>query len=276
MTAATQTLCIYHAPCADGFTAAWAVWKKLPECTFHPGIHGEPPPEVRGRHVLLVDFSYPRPVIEALLEQAASITVLDHHKSAAEALEPLLAEGRLYGTLDLQRSGARIAWDWFHPHEPPPQLLLHVEDRDLWRFALPGTREIQAAVFAREYSFRAWDELMLCQPIGELAIEGTALLRKQMKDIHELIAGAKRRMVIAGFDVPVLNAPYFFSSEAGHIMAAGEPFAACYHDTPRGRVFSLRSSAHGLDVSKIAAQYNGGGHQHAAGFRAALGWEGDQ
>jgi nanoRNase/pAp phosphatase (c-di-AMP/oligoRNAs hydrolase) len=58
-------------------------------------------------------------------------------------------------------------------------------------------------------------------------------------------------------------------------MAAGEPFAACYWDTPDGRVFSLRSREDGVDVSAIAKRYGGGGHRNASGFRMPIGWEGD-
>jgi nanoRNase/pAp phosphatase (c-di-AMP/oligoRNAs hydrolase) len=58
-------------------------------------------------------------------------------------------------------------------------------------------------------------------------------------------------------------------------MSEGEPFAATYYDSPRGRVFSLRSQEGGEDVSKIAVLYGGGGHQHAAGFSRPIGWEGD-
>lgn len=74
-------------------------------------------------------------------------------------------------------------------------------------------------------------------------------------------------MVIDGFDVPVANLPYTLSSDAGHLMAQGEPFAACYWDTPAGRVFSLRSSDAGEDVSAVAKTYGGGGHRNAAGFQ---------
>lgn len=67
--------------------------------------------------------------------------------------------------------------------------------------------------------------------------------------------------------VPVACLPYTLSSDAGHMMAKGEPFAACYWDTPEGRCFSLRSAEDGMDVSEIAKDYGGGGHKHAAGFR---------
>ena len=38
-------------------------------------------------------------------------------------------------------------------------------------------------------------------------------------------------------------------------MAQGEPFAACYYGKEDGRVFSLRSTEDGLDVSEIAKAY---------------------
>ena len=87
-----------------------------------------------------------------------------------------------------------------------------------------------------------------------------------MFDIHEFIKVAAYRTVIAGYDVPVLNVPYFYSSDAGHILGVNEPFAACYWDTAKGRTYSLRSSEEGIDVSEIAKMFGGGGHEHAAGF----------
>jgi oligoribonuclease NrnB/cAMP/cGMP phosphodiesterase (DHH superfamily) len=58
--------------------------------------------------------------------------------------------------------------------------------------------------------------------------------------------------------------------DAGHIMGKGEPFAACYWDTPGWRVFSLRSEDGAQDVSEVAAKFGGGGHKHAAGFKLPL------
>ncbi len=80
-----------------------------------------------------------------------------------------------------------------------------------------------------------------------------------------------RDMEIGGHVVPVANLPYVFSSDAGHLMAKGKPFAACYYDTPTGREFSLRSTDEGLDVSEIAKMYGGGGHRNASGFRVPYG-----
>jgi hypothetical protein len=271
-----KALCIYHGNCADGFGAAWAVRHALGDrVEFHLGFYQDEPPDVVGRDVIIVDFSYKLPVLKKMLSAAKSVTIIDHHQTAEAELNYLLRSGVIRGKFDGTKSGAMLAWEWFNPGKEPPMLIKHIQDRDLWKFELPGTREIQAAVFSFPYDFDIWDKLMATD-ITELQREGVAIERKHFKDIDELLAMTQRRMSIGGYDVPVANLPYTLSSDAGNKMAKGEPFAACYYDTPKGRFFSLRSvSDGGLDVSAIAEIYGGGGHKHAAGFMAIQGWEGE-
>lgn len=302
-----KPLCIYHGNCADGFGAAWVVRKYFGDgnVDFHAGVYGAPPPDVDKRDVILVDFSYKRPVIaEMCAKGAASILILDHHKTAAADLEGFwkpparyedfvthVAQG-LYeanmlpvnAVFDMHRSGAMIAWDYFFPDVAAPKLIEHIQDRDLWLFKLEGTREIQANVFSYPYDFAVWDRLMASDPVTLIA-EGAAIERKHHKDVVELVGVMRRIMNIGGHLVPVANLPYTLTSDAGHLMcrevvgadgSSWRPrFAACYWDTPQGRVFSLRSTETGLDVAEIAKAYGGGGHRNAAGFTKPIGWEGE-
>lgn len=304
-----KALCIYHGNCADGFGAAWTVRHALGEhnVEFHAGVYQDPPPDVSGRDVIMVDFSYKRDVIHEIAAKASTVVILDHHKSAAEdlaGLPPPLdgpwdpnamlnwqrecnAPASLHALFDMERSGAGLAWDYFLPGQPRPRLIAHIEDRDLWRFKLNGTREIQAAIFSRPYDFKQWNFMWLLADTDEgwlqLFNEGAAIERKHHKDVAELVGITRRQMTIGGHVVPVANLPYTLTSDAGHLMCQGvdagvagswiPPFAACYWDTPEGRVFSLRSIEGGIDVSQIAKQYGGGGHKHAAGFRIPLGSE---
>lgn len=268
---AMKPFVIYHGNCADGFSAAWCFWRKYgPRADYVAGVYQQPPPDVTDRDVYLVDFSYKRDVLMDMLEKAASITIIDHHKTAIEDLAGV-AHVRLRKMFDLNRSGATLAWDYLFPDETRPLLLGHIEDRDLWRFKLPGTREIQANVFSYEYTFELWDKLMSANQVEllQMTAAGAAIERKHHKDIAELLAVCQRRMTIGGHDVPVASLPYTLVSDAAHKMAVGEPFAACYWDTAKSRVFGLRSSDDGLDVSEIAKQYGGGGHAKAAGFSVA-------
>lgn len=262
-----MTMCIYHGNCADGFGAAWVVRKALGEIDFYAGKYQEPPPDVTGKDVIIVDFSYKRPVLLEMADKAGSILIIDHHKTAAEDLVDL--PSNVITKFDMNRSGAMLTWRYFFQGLLPPPLLLHIEDRDLWRFELNGTREIQANLFSYPYDFKVWDILMAAVPQSLIA-EGEAIERKHFKDMHELLNVTMREMKIGGYLVPVANLPYTMSSDAGHKMSKGCPFAACYWDTPKGRVFSLRSSDEGIDVSEIAKQYGGGGHRNASGFTVSF------
>jgi hypothetical protein len=142
VTMKTKPICIYHANCPDGFTAAWVAYHAFHgDIDLHAGTHQSDPPDVTDREVYMVDFSYTRPVLAAMRERARRLVVLDHHKSAEAALRGLTGVETL---LDMNRSGARIAWDYWNPEKPYPKALLHVEDYDLWSLALARTREIHA------------------------------------------------------------------------------------------------------------------------------------
>lgn len=300
-----RPLCIYHSPCLDGFGAAWVVRKFFGgEIDFHPGVYGQAPPDVRGRDVIMVDFSYKRPVIDEMHGRdggaCRSILILDHHKTAEADLAGYRKPGQgwwkhleevaldvyqnvpepsIFASFDMNRSGAGLAWDYFFAGHPRPQLIDKIEDRDLWRFAFHDTRAINGTLFSYPYDFDVWDRLaeQAESEAGrtELYVEGCAIDRKLLKDIGEFLGFATREMVIGGHKVPVVNLPYFMASEAAGQLAEGAPFAAAYYDKGDARVFSLRSRKGGVDVAEIAKAYGGGGHAGAAGFQRPVGWEGD-
>lgn len=310
MTEQAPTLCIHHAPCADGFTAAWVVWKRFgSKVRFHPGVHGQAPPDVTGEHVVIVDFSYPQDVLLEITKTAASVLVLDHHKTAREELKNFPAalatwEGhmrdvaqhpqgsglnRIGVQFDMGRSGAMMTWDYFNPEsKDAPVFIEHVQDRDLWLFKIAGTREIQSWVFSFPYDFALWDEMVdqleTIAGWNKAFEQGEAITRKHLKDIAEIIDGTRRVMTIGGHAVPVANMPWTMASEAAGLMAEADksiPFAAVYFDAADGtRVFSLRSRGD-FDVGVLAKEMgkrfctSGGGHAAAAGFRALPGWEGE-
>lgn len=291
----SNTICIYHANCADGFTAAWAVYKALgPDIEYYPGFYDKPPPDVKGKHVIMVDFSYKRPVLEAMAAGCETMVVLDHHKTARDDLAGYPGPGAFYNQgdimefdrdfgnttkihalFDMERSGAGIAWDYFHKGLERPNIVSYVEDRDLWKFKLTNSRELNAYIFAHEYTFENWNELDdsfedLSWAFSNGARMGAAILKKQDKDTKELVIALRRRMRIGNVVVWGASIPYTMTSEAGNMMSQDEPFAACYWDTSTGREFSLRSTLSGMDVSEIAKFYGGGGHARAAGFKVPL------
>ena len=300
MASSSRILCIHHDKCPDGFTAAWAV-----DCHFQGKVdhlsanYGAPVPDaIDGRDVIIVDFSWPADELEKIAGRARSLVVLDHHKSAEANLAGFgeavtTTEGlklwermrdgkepvRALKIFDMDRSGARLTWDFLGRRGTGARLVDYVQDRDLWTWKLPRSREINALICSTPFSIEAWDLLSMRmdhEPF-KLADLGGAILMNQEKILADTLPDVTRRMVIGGYEVPVANLPYFMASDAAHILNRGEPFAAVYHDRRDGRKFSLRSSGEegSVDVSAIAALHGGGGHRNAASFIAPLGWEGE-
>lgn len=300
---------IYHAGCADGFTAAWVAERalELRHCSsravellpWHHGVAIDQLERFNNRDVYVLDFSFPLPVLQLLAEHAWSVTVLDHHKTAeaqltvgmralgAEQVQtpagPALRWQWLTTVFDMQRSGARLAFDFFRPilgeHlATSPRLgdmealVERVQDRDLWRFQLPRSREHAARVKAAPLELEAWDELAARGP-DAVADEGAAMLM-QIEAYVEQARWRAARGVLYGLEeaeVPIVNTTFAHSELIGR-LAEEAPYAIGYQvlaDEDGGErwIYSLRSrGAEGVDVSEIATSKGGGGHRNAAGF----------
>lgn len=264
-------LIIYHAGCMDGFTAAWAAWEwARRDADLVPAHYGDTPPDVTDRDVVIVDFAYPRAVLLEMHVKARSLLVLDHHRTAAEDLE-----GLSFATFDMERSGAGLAWDLLHT-EPRPWLIDYVEDRDLWRFALPNSREVNASLRTLLFDLESWSLLSWRSSPEEHAPLGRAILADHENTIARHVERARSATIEMpserwGFDALVVNATTLIS-EIGNVLARRAPCAAMWREHPDGGyLYSLRSAADNpahVDVSMIARAFGGGGHRHAAGFRS--------
>lgn len=253
---------IYHGDCPDGFGAAWSVWKKFTNTVrYIPGFYGAPPPNFPPEsRVLIVDFSFSRPVAEALAQKVYEIKLLDHHQTAADMLGDLP-----WCEFDMSHSGAYLAWKYIHDSEPP-DFIKYIEDRDLWLFKLPHSREFSAALSSYPRDFVIWEGLAEAG-IDKLKLDGGPILRLQAQKVEEMVAKAFWKD-IGGFRVPVTNASVFFSEVGDRLcqIHPTAPFSAYFYDRADGkRQWGLRSPGR-MDVSKIAKSFGGGGHPGAAGY----------
>lgn len=285
-----KTFVLYHDSCADGFGAAFAAWCSLGDSAeYIPVQYGEPWPSLPdGARVFIVDFSYPvnsraREELCALSERC-ELTVIDHHKTAREALE-----GLPFAIFDMEKSGAVLAWEYFQTQTPAdgaygvlgpaPELLLYIQDRDLWRWELPHSREYSAGLALVPREFDRW--LAIIVPENgrrkELIAQGTIALKRDEIHVNALAKKAHfrhlKRSDLTRTQALVINSP-ILNSEICHEILATRPdtdVAACYFDKDEvTRVWSLRSRKGGVDVSEIAKANGGGGHPNAAGFTELL------
>lgn len=270
---ARKPLVIYHKNCSDGMAAAWTFWNIHKDAfEYSAASYNGKVPDVLDRDVYLVDFSYKRNILELIMAYSNKIVLLDHHQSAIEELWDIEEHNFDMSRCSTEKSGAMLAWEYnaeiHHMKTKPPHLLLYIQDRDLWKFELPNSREINAALKLYDQSFEVYDRLMRLTKAGlkGLIKEGTLLLNKQAKDIESILRYNTRVIKVGDHDVPFINSS-MYRSELGSAASVGFPFAAIYSDSKEYREISLRSQPEGLDVSEIAKKFGGGGHKHAAGFK---------
>jgi len=286
---------IFHSPCDDGFGAAWAVHQRWgDQVEYLPATYGKPAPDperIKGKRILIGDFSFKRPVLEQMGCIARSIVILDHHKTAQEDLggfpDPAFADRNfdagldgalpIWAQFDMNKSGARLVWEFCHPGERVPELIQYVEDRDLWRFTLPATRGLTLWLRSHPYDFATWtsiaNQLAVDGQRNAVLLQASAIEAFYDQKVTEMTR-ERHFKTIDGHSVPVVNCSWAFASDVAHALLENfpdAPFAACYYDRADGaRTYSLRSEDHRADVSAIAKRYGGGGHRNAAGFEVPL------
>lgn len=326
-----KPLVIYHASCADGFGAAFAAWLKLgDEAEYVPMQYGKidfdfeggffnlggheadnPCMFIAGREVYILDFSFPREAMDQVFRRAKRVVWLDHHKSAFEMwCAPHLKDSKFfinqgdvecgqkdnYILLDNNKSGAYLAWEYFHPGTEVPMMIRHIDDYDRWVFAIEGTKAFQKALWGyAPWSFQQWSGFLFSfespklqeQFRAQFYGEGNAILRAHNQNVQSVVKGAARKCCIKvvatepticsegggeyfeSLNLPGLaaNCPPHLQSDVGHELTnqSGTFGLLWYIDKDNVCKCSLRSNGD-YDVSAIARAFGGGGHRNAAGF----------
>ena len=325
-----KPLVIYHANCTDGFGAAFAAWLKLGDeaeylpmdylkatngvAEFHERVKIDC--SIGEREVYILDFSLPKAVMDWLFGHAKRVVWLDHHASvfkdwgvplddvADELTLGLVQPNDHTVVLDDTKSGAMLAWGYFHPGTEVPMLIQHIDDRDRWQFKMDGSKELHAALASyRPWTFKQWRPFLSNtywdnKTQVELAIEeGTAILRAHNQHVQSVLKQARACVIheattYEGYesgpcgdisvysDAPkglAANAPAFLASDLGHELAnKSGTFGLVWHlDRDLKVRCSLRSNGE-YNVSSIAKRFGGGGHRNAAGFETdidtLMGW----
>lgn len=283
---------ITHGACFDGFCAAWLFHRVFPDATYVPGYYGQKPPDVTGKQVFIADFSYPRDAIIEMCRHANSLCILDHHATAEAALDGLqeqcITRGDEIGlriapyiVFEQDKSGGRLAFEYLRGRFKeiaamgtlgndyvPPWLVAYTEDRDLWRWALPDSKAINACLRSYPLDFGTWDAFAMMVP-ETFRAPGEAILRREAQIVDQHCQHAVP-IKLCGYSGLQVNATVMFSEIAGKLSERdGIDFGACWFIRSDGKKqWSLRSRGDDCDVSTIAIFYGGGGHKNAAGFES--------
>jgi oligoribonuclease NrnB/cAMP/cGMP phosphodiesterase (DHH superfamily) len=259
---------IYHGDCADGFSAAWAAWKKFAsEADYYGAGHGESLPDgLINKEIYVLDFSFPKEIMAEVVKNNKKVVIIDHHKSAEESVK--MAHEYVY---EMDRSGAVLAWQYFFPELAVPWLLRYISDRDIWKLELPDTFAIGLMLDTFDKNFETWSKLAEELEDGNLRnqyIEKGKLIQKyEHKIIEDIISSNKEVVIFEGHEIYAVNAPHFFASQMGNFLCREKPpFAIVWQWSGEIVKVSLRSDGT-VDVSEIAKKFGGGGHKAAAAFR---------
>ena len=279
----SKVMVIYHGGCTDGWCAAWILHRCLGGVELHPARHGDTPPSVKGRDVIVVDFSYDKETMMRMNNVSKSIAVYDHHITAQKNLE-----GLDFCHFDMEKSGAMLAYDYCNREgyisamalsksknkrmlsSGMRLLALYVQDSDLYKNKLPSTESINACLRSYRFDLDEWDDLAIRSAISveSLISEGDAVLRyrKNLMDQHKRRVD-EGRVDIGGHNVKIVECTCReIVSDLLNDLAKGEPFAASYYMQSEQMVFSLRSEKGAVNAGEVAEQYGGGGHENSAGF----------
>jgi oligoribonuclease NrnB/cAMP/cGMP phosphodiesterase (DHH superfamily) len=172
---------------------------------------------------------------------------------------------------DMNHSGARLSWDFFHPGHPPPKLINYIEDRDLWKWELPYSKEFSAAFDMVPFKFEEF-ELFEDDSVFDDAVKRGSYILAYSKTVVKKVCDKAARRKYQGMKVMVVNSSHWMS-EIGNRLSHDCDFAVIWyydHEDRKNKV-SLRAFHDNVDVSEISKRFGGGGHKKSAGFALPAG-----
>lgn len=295
---ADKTLIIYHqvklgTDCPDGLASMHIARNALQavgiEADILPHSYGEEPPTVEGYgKIYILDYSFKRDILQEWRDQGIKLIILDHHKTALNDLSNF--EGAIF---NMNKSGATLTWEYFHPQFPCPAYYQYVEDRDLWNWKLSFAEEIHEAISHERWQAKKdlpvthhgfWlrehlNKLEIVtqeELINSYASIGAELLKPKREKIANLAAQS-----FAG-RVAGCNA-YICLIDEEDARLSSDLASKIYREKPcdfaliiskrdkegesKGWALSFRSNKDGanFNVSEIAKLFGGGGHRNASG-----------
>jgi nanoRNase/pAp phosphatase (c-di-AMP/oligoRNAs hydrolase) len=265
---------LYHANCLDGLGAKYSAWKKFGDQANYLAVaYNQPFPEIpEGSEVYILDFSYPKETLRNEHARAAKLLVIDHHKTAEENLQ-----GEPYLIFDNTKSGAVLSWEYFHPEVEVPTLLKHIQDRDLWTWKLPGTRDILNFLRLHGESMQVLESFAeeLETAPGRIEESGAAISDYQDLEINRAIGYPNIKFLSHWGNhlgnVALVNTTHL-TSEIGNALCKSWPidFAVVYSISSTGEAVLSFRSVGDFDVTPFAKELGGGGHRNSAGARISI------
>ena len=276
-------LVLYLENSDDSMCAAWIYSTNVDNYSeFMPVQRNDPPPpNVQGRDVVLLDFSYERGVLKMMEQQAQSLTVIAHDNEQDRE--------NLFGldgvNFEPTKSVARQTWERFvdplvnpnYPNYPrhvePPWLMDCIDDWEVRRNE--RSYQVNAALASYPREFHIWNEIAERGP-EKLIAEGESIIR--MRNAHIRAAGNPELVGYVtiepyGRSVPCVcvNGGVLGPEIAEALVrTSADRMGGCFFYRPDGTVhYHVRGHNRDIDCKRIADHYKGEGSQSTADFTLA-------
>ena len=272
-------LCIYHIADHDGKGSAAIVKRMFPEIELLGLNHDmEIPYEQIEMHdkIVICDISLP---VEYMfkLNESKDLTWIDHHISVISEYEEILARGENEPIKGLRRSGTaaiELTWEYFHPQEPVPEGVKLLAWQDIFDLRDPRVLPFEYAcqsMGVNRPDEPIWDEILNNTiNIEAMVDKGKAILSWIKIRDYRLVRGMSFTSHYKGLKCICANMPQGKSSFYDSIPHIDTfDFMVNFFMNKRNCWnLSFYTSKDNVDVSKIAAEFGGGGHAKAAGASA--------
>lgn len=269
-------LCIYHIADHDGKGSAAIVRSVCPEIELLGLNHDmEIPYEQIEQHdkIVVCDISLPVDYMFKLSENK-DFTWIDHHISVITEYEEKLKSAGHNPIKGLRRSGTaaiELTWEYFYPDKPVPEGVHLLAMQDIYNLSDPRVLPFEYAcqsMGVNRPDEEIWRKIINSEiDVPEMVSKGQAILSWIKVRDYRLVRGMSFTSHYKGMKCICANMPQgksaFFDS-IPHINSF-DFMVNFFMNKKNCWNLSFYTSKDNVDVSKIAAEFGGGGHQKAAG-----------
>lgn len=272
-------ICIHHDD-MDGITAAAVVHKyyksKNISCEFRETTYGKPFnfDELKGKDVVIVDFSFKLKEMKLINSIAKSLTWIDHHVTAIKELQDLDIEK----LVDIRKSGCQLTWEYYFKTQKIPKSINLIGRYDIWDHRDPECLPFQLGIksFSLDPTSEVF-EILLEEGRGtkgkeeEILQVGKITLDYQQKEFSKYAKQSAFEKILktdkGEYKAILVNRLFCGSKIFDQFKLQKEYDILVTFGYRNGDwTFSFYSESDGdVNCSLIAKSYGGGGHFHAAG-----------
>ncbi len=282
---------VYHEYCSDGTASAWIVKRHNPHAKLVNCKAGQDPnltiDEINSKKIIFVDICPSVNFINTYSQIVNKIVILDHHISAYRNIENIENKPEnLYTVFDMNKSGCMITWDYFNNQLIRPWFINYIGDRDLWRWELPNSKNINTALFEDKHiTFNGltvlYEKYITNEQINYIMEQMNQKGAQINQFRNQLIEKECKKAIYCTFqfndrlfNVWLYSGPEDLRSDIGNSLmqinfknGLRPDFAVNWrYDVVTNEFWlSMRGDEWSPDLSIICKEYNGGGHPKASG-----------